>query len=390
MKRIIFFTLSMFSIITASAQANYFQANIKRNGSNLEFYIKPTTSAANITLRFDAIDFSIRWPMLEAAPIMGLPVVNNVNFPGLTITIEVDDAYGGEPNFITRNLHAGGLPATSSSTSYTAGVEYLVFSVPVSNPISNNVELAGNNEDPSGPYFFSVTKNSPGLGQSDFTSHNSLNGSINNQLYYGTAAQLSRVGQNFYQKIGAGVVPVRFSSFSAIKKDNDAILSWVVENETTNVTYYEVERSVDGINFDKIKTITKNSGTSNIYNIADANLAAIKSNGIIYYRIKQMDVNGEFVYSDIKNVRLTEKGTLISLFPNPVQEFTTVKIDALEATDAIFTLINADGKQLQTSTLKATKGLNLHKLDMSNMPTGDYLLKVTMGTDVQIIKVVKL
>ncbi len=193
-----------------------------------------------------------------------------------------------------------------------------------------------------------------------------------------------------FLQISGLVLPVKITSFSATKKDNEALLSWVVENETASVINYEVERSIDGINFDKINTIAKNGGTSNIYNITDANLSAIKNNGIIYYRIKQMDVNGEFVYSDIKNVRLTEKGTLISLFPNPVQEFTTVKIDAIEATHAKLTLINADGKQLQTSTLIATKGLNLHKLDMSNMPTGDYLLKVTLGNEVKMIKVVKL
>lgn len=197
-------------------------------------------------------------------------------------------------------------------------------------------------------------------------------------------------GLSFTTTAALIVLPVKINSFSATKKDNDAILSWVVENETASVINYEVERSIDGIHFDKINTIDKNNGTSNIYNITDANLSAIKNNGLIYYRIKQLDVDGKFVYSDIKNVRLTEKGTLISVFPNPVQEFTTVKIDAIEATDAVITLINADGKQLQTSILKATKGLNLRKIDMSNLSTGDYLLKVTMGTEVQIIKIVKL
>ena len=185
-------------------------------------------------------------------------------------------------------------------------------------------------------------------------------------------------------------LPVKFNSFSATKKDNDALLSWVVENETALVTNYEVERSIDGIKFDKINTIAKNTGSLNIYNITDPNLSAVKNGGIIYYRIKQIDANGEFVYSDIKNVRLTEKGTLISAFPNPVADITTVKIDVLEATDATISLINVDGKQLQTSTLKAQKGLNLKKIDMNNLAKGDYLLKVTIGSDVQTIKIIKL
>jgi Secretion system C-terminal sorting domain len=187
------------------------------------------------------------------------------------------------------------------------------------------------------------------------------------------------------------VLPVKFTSFSATKQDNDAFLSWVVENETAAVANYEVERSIDGIKFDKINTIAKNTGASNIYNIIDPNLSAVKNNGIIYYRIKQIDINGAFVYSNIQNVRLTEKGTLISMFPNPVIDIATLKVDVLEATDATITLINADGKQLQTSILKAVKGLNLKRIDMNNLPKGDYLLKVTLGTEeVQTIKVIKL
>jgi hypothetical protein len=186
-------------------------------------------------------------------------------------------------------------------------------------------------------------------------------------------------------------LPVKFTSFSATKKDNDALLSWVVENETSLVTNYEVERSIDGIKFDKINTIATNAaGTSSIYNITDPNLSAIKNNGIIYYRIKQTDINGEFVYSDIRNVRILDKGTLISVFPNPVNEFTIVKIDATEATDATLALINADGKQIQTTTLRAVKGLNFKKIETNNLPKGDYLLKVTLGVEVQTIKVIKL
>jgi Secretion system C-terminal sorting domain len=232
--------------------------------------------------------------------------------------------------------------------------------------------------------------------------------SIGNNLYYarlgttvfngdsyrpsGNSGTQNGLGtQISYATLGAPIVlPVKFTSFSATKKDNDALLSWVVENETSLVTNYEVERSTDGIKFDKINTIAKNGGTSNIYNITDPNLSALVNNGIIYYRIKQIDLNGEFVYSDIKNVRLSEKATLISAFPNPVTDYTTVKIDVIEAAEVTVSLISADGKQLQTSTLKAAKGLNLKKVDMNNLPKGDYLLKVMSGTEVQTIKVVKL
>ena len=52
-------------------------------------------------------------------------------------------------------------------------------------------------------------------------------------------------------------------------------------------------------------------------------------------------------------------------------------------------LINADGKMLQTLTIKANNGINTKKISMNNYPSGNYLLKVIMGNDVQTIKIIK-
>jgi Secretion system C-terminal sorting domain len=387
------YIIALLLTVSVSTNAQYFEASVKRTGSSLEFYLRPKVGGTDITnFKFDNIDMFIRWPDNEADPIFGTPVPNTTNFPGLTISKSTTfNPYDGEVGF--KNIEFFSPPSNSTSTpqTYVAGTQYLVFSVPITGPISNNIQFAADNDNAT-IYYLTLTRNTAGIGgPSDHSSHNTaLGGNVLNQLFYGLPAQLSSNGASFYQKIGAGVVPVKFTSFSATKKDNDALLSWLVENETSLVTTYEIERSIDGIKFDKINTIAKNGGISNIYNITDANLSALKNRGIIYYRIKQMDVNGEFVYSDIKSVRMNDKGTLISIFPNPVVDITTVKIDVLEATDGTISLINADGKQLQTSTLKAAKGLNLKKIDMNNLPKGDYLLKVMLGTELQTIKVVKL
>jgi Secretion system C-terminal sorting domain len=396
----IFISICICALAISSQAQNYFQASVKKNGTNLEFYLRLLPGGSNVSIRFDDINFQIRWPNADPSPITGAITVNTIDFPGLVI---LDDPYGfegyGSDLGYKIKQFTPQVPGsvTSAVKTYTAGQEYLVFSVAVSNAISLNIQLAANNEDGGAPYYCSFTKNNPLGGQSDYTSHNLVNGNITNQFFYASNAALLSTSPgaggttNFFQRIvPSGVVPVKFTSFSATKKDNDAILSWLVENETSLVTTYEIERSIDGIKFDKINTIAKNGGISNIYNITDANLSALKNRGIIYYRIKQMDVNGEFVYSDIKSVRMNDKGTLISIFPNPVVDITTVKIDVLEATDGTISLINADGKQLQTSTLKAAKGLNLKKIDMNNLPKGDYLLKVMLGTELQTIKVVKL
>jgi hypothetical protein len=374
----------VFLISTSFGQSVQASIGLGSVANSVKVYLKTTTPIGS-AISISTLQFDVAIPTAFTPRPTPTLTPNTVNFAPITWVISNGDE-GGYYHYI--------IETPTSPIAYTKldGSEIEVFQISFSGATTPQFSLVtlpdGGGVPVHNAAIFLATS---GTVQSDGSNlyYARPGTTVSNGFSYDLVNGLSGTTTSF-ATIGTGVVPVKFSSFSATKKDKDAILSWVVENETATVINYEVERSIDGINFDKINTIAKNSGTSNIYNITDANLSAVKNNGIIYYRIKQIDVDGKFVYSDIKNVRLSEKGTLISLFPNPVQEFTTVKIDATEATDAIVTLINADGKQMQTSILKATKGLNLHKLDMSNLSTGDYLLKVTMGTEVQIIKVVKL
>jgi hypothetical protein len=386
MKKILFaLALNTFVTINCFAQPNM-QASIGAGSTSrsIKIYLK-TSAPMGANLQISTLQFDVAIPA-PFAPIPNATLVQSTAFlTSVPWTIDPPVIEGGYIHYILTN---SGAPIYSKLD----GTESEVLELTFSGTGTTTFSLVTLPDGGSGP------TNGNGL----FLCTSATINSIGNNLYFARAGTTVFNGDSYrpsgnlgtqtsFATLGAPIVlPVKFTSFSATKKDNDALLSWVVENETSLVTTYEVERSIDGIKFDKINTIAKSTGANNIYNITDPNLSAIKNSGIIYYRIKQMDINGEFVYSNIQNVRLTEKGTLISAFPNPATEFTTVKIDVLEAADATISLINADGKQLQTSTLKAAKGLNLKKIDMNNLPKGDYLLKVTLGTDVQTIKVVKL
>lgn len=367
-------------IITANCYAQpYFQGTFLKDAAyatnkKIIFRINPT---ATITTGIAYIEFAFRYPTAAVTTFNVNSIVPNTTlFPGLNIQRFLPDIVQGGFTYV-RFVHN---TSTVASRTYVPDVNgFDVFSITTSGTPSTTIPQIDMASDVLGAasFVFGVVDGAgifidPGAG---------------NQLY-GTGFNID--GTVHLLPLSNIVLPIKINSFSVTKKDNDALLSWAVENETSSITRYEIERSIDGIKFDKISTISPNGGASNIYNIIDPNLVSVKNSGIIYYRIKQTDFSGEFVYSDIKNVRLSEKGTLISIFPNPVIDFTTVKIDVIEATDVSMSLINADGKQLQTSTLKATKGLNLKKIDMNNLPKGDYLLKVMLGTEVQTIKVVKL
>jgi hypothetical protein len=389
MKKILYSLVLNSLILSASYAQTTVQAAIKptvglNNGVTI-FLKSPTAISGKAT----GVTIALALPVSVGVR----PIVSANNAPNTSVVYivqnTIDQIIQGVPHYVYNLLGTGDAAPGAITYSLVANVESEIVRATFSGNVNTsqikivNLPDGGTDPNPNSFFGFSVDGGDKVNETAMFYTVPTIS-TAQNEIIPGGYSGLSLT-------ITSALIalPVKFTSFSATKNDNDAFLSWVVENETTLVTTYEVERSIDGIKFDKINTIAKNTGASNIYNIIDPNLSAVKNNGIIYYRIKQMDVNGEFVYSDIRNVRL-EKGTLISTFPNPVVDITTVKIDVTEAIDATISLINADGKQLQAYTLKAAKGLNLKKVDMNNLPKGDYLLKVTLGTEVQTIKVIKL
>jgi hypothetical protein len=102
------------------------------------------------------------------------------------------------------------------------------------------------------------------------------------------------------------VVPVNFLGFTATRNNNSALLNWQVANEGTNTDRYEIEISGNGIEFEKTATLPalNNGRQGNNYSFTKENISAVRNSGVIYFRIKQIDIDGTFVYSPIRSVRL--------------------------------------------------------------------------------------
>ena len=198
-------------------------------------------------------------------------------------------------------------------------------------------------------------------------------------------------GAYSYLPLAGIVLPIKFTSFTAVKKANDAILTWAVQNESSTNLNYEVERSINGIQFEKINTINpyNNSSSSNVYTIVDENIVNVKNNGIFYYRIRQIDVDGKLVYSEIKSIRVNDVA-ILSAFPNPTKTFTTIKIEATATETININIVNSDGKQVQNVGMQVQKGVNLKAIDLSTLAAGNYLIKAIIGNQQKTIPIIKL
>jgi len=166
----------------------------------------------------------------------------------------------------------------------------------------------------------------------------------------------------------SAVLPVELINFDVNKtNENSASITWQTGSEIDN-DFFEVQRSFDAINFEIIETI-KGAGNSSFllnYGTVDNNLRP----GITYYRLKQIDFDGAFEYSDIRSVQCEGEGNSIVIFPNPANNevFVSGTINELNA----LKLYNSLGQELQIKI----EGEGTQKMiDLTDLPSGFYYIK---------------
>jgi hypothetical protein len=130
----------------------------------------------------------------------------------------------------------------------------------------------------------------------------------------------------------------------------------MVENQLS-VAYYEIERSLDGINFAKINTVSRtgNSYTST-YSYTDF-LTGITS-PMIYYRIRQYDLDGSYYFSKIINLKKNNKEQMLAVYPNPVENNMVIHLHATTPNDAIASVTNSSGAQVIFQQVRLATGNN--------------------------------
>jgi hypothetical protein len=175
-------------------------------------------------------------------------------------------------------------------------------------------------------------------------------------------------------------LPVTLISFTATAEDNKFIqLDWATASETDN-SGFQIERSTNGTEFDAIGWAQGhgNSTVMNSYRYSD--LTALP--GIVYYyRLKQVDLDGRFAYSNIASASLTgDLGfTLETLIPNPANS--QVAVGVISNVNAMTTITMTDmlGRVVVNEPWEMSIGYNTQKFDLSKMAEGAYVVTIYSG-----------
>lgn len=167
-------------------------------------------------------------------------------------------------------------------------------------------------------------------------------------------------------------LPVEMLSFTVSKNGDNALLDWVTATEVNN-DYFEVEHSSDGEQFNKVDRVySKNGNSTSVqsYNYVHGNTVK----GINYYRLKQVDFDGQFEYTDIRSVVFGGAGNL-TVYPNPTSQILNVKVPVGMDENSVIEIVNGVGQVIRTLT-EADMSKSILSLNVSDLAIGYYFIQI--------------
>jgi len=170
-----------------------------------------------------------------------------------------------------------------------------------------------------------------------------------------------------------GPLPVELISFEAVQEQNGVKLEWSTASEKNN-SHFEIQKSNDGKEFETLGIVQGNGNSSSIieYEFMDYS----NHGNVSYYRLKQLDFDGQFEFSDVVKVQFSAQFFNINIHPNPASNLIYINFDeAVGATTIQF--VNTKGQIVKKETVKEANQL---ELNIADLPVGYYQLLIWSKT----------
>lgn len=167
-------------------------------------------------------------------------------------------------------------------------------------------------------------------------------------------------------------LPVKLVSFTAeMGNNNSVLLTWQTAWED-NFSHFEIERTYNDIftqNWEHVGTINGNENSAALSNYRfcdDFSQHKAAYGDRIFYRLKQVDLNGRFEYSEIVKIVPIHDGSSITFFPNPVKDVLTV---SSSSSVLLFELFDSSGKMVISKA-------NAQTIELKDLSKGVYVVKI--------------
>jgi trimeric autotransporter adhesin len=260
-------------------------------------------------------------------------------------------------------------PTTNPGATYTVGLYF------------TNAELDG--ETPNGLRIAKTTAATMAAANSS----NTVFATTANPVAFGSGwiytATFTGFSKFFLVDLGA-VLPVSLISFNGVL-DNDKIpLSWVTSSEQ-NSMHFDIEKSSDGVNYYSIGIIPAagNSSSDRNYGFTDDQVKEFN-----YYRLKMVDIDGRFVYSQIILIKNQDLLQGVQVVNNPFSSYIDVRFTKIPSQQVQLELLNIAGTKVYSRQYGAAGQIRF-ELSGVTISNGTYLLRVIADGKQYVNKVVK-
>ena len=178
---------------------------------------------------------------------------------------------------------------------------------------------------------------------------------------------------------GNFVLPLTLVNFTGIEKSGHVMLQWITKAES-NTSHFEIEKLIPPQQYSKVGLITAKgfSTLDNRYEFKDV----VAEQGLNYYRLKMIDKDGQFTYSDIINVQVKKGISASSPLINVwyVGDAIRFNITSSQQTNSALVLTDAAGRVLYKSAVLINKGLNSVTIPVS-LPVSIYYATLINGEE---------
>jgi uncharacterized delta-60 repeat protein len=171
---------------------------------------------------------------------------------------------------------------------------------------------------------------------------------------------------------GAIVLPLQLINFTAGKYNNSNILNWQTASEQ-NTSHFDIERSSEGISFSKIGQVLASVNSASLKNYAFTDLRP--TTGINYYRLKMVDADGHFTYSNVLVIKMNSVAD-VEIFPNPVADVLQVQLTSSQNKNTLLQIQDASGKTVKQQIFSSGGSRLSTTINVSGLSKGVYFLVV--------------
>ena len=209
-------------------------------------------------------------------------------------------------------------------------------------------------------------------------------GSTSNPQIYRTGLTAANLSNSFYVGTINSInspLPITLVAFTATPENQGVLLKWETSSEIDNA-YFMVQRSTDTSLWKNLQQIAASGNTSgdSYYAADDPNPV----NGNNYYRLKQVDRDGKFTYSTVREVTL-DRPLTVSIYPNPARSFITIRLDMGNGEKLSVMLMNTAGQIIEVPTANTGSQITLYTAGLAK---GAYFVRITHGQKTELKKLI--